>query len=157
SVPLNLGNSGTYAGTNRQTAYNAAAAITHTFSASFLADLRMGFSRFNMHNLDAQAPSSGPGLGSQLGVPFSNQLPQANGVPIFNISGYTGIGGPASIPTIRLENTFNPLANFTKIRGSHTLKFGSSLVRRQIIDFQMNQGNGLFSFDTNFTANPNSP
>jgi hypothetical protein len=157
SIPLNLGNSGTFASTNRQTAYNAVAAITHTFSSSFVADFRMGFSRFNMHNLDSQAPSNGPGLGTQLGVPFSNQLPQANGVPIFNISGYTGIGGPASIPTIRLENTFNPLANFTKIGGSHTLKFGTSLVRRQIIDFQMNQGNGLFSFDTNFTANPNSP
>ena len=112
----------------------------------------MGFSRFNMHNLDAQAPSSGPGLGTQLGVPYSNQLPQANGMPIFSPSGYTGIGGPASIPTIRLENTFNPIVNFTNIRGSHTLKFGTSLVRRQIIDYQMNQGNGLFNFDTNFTA-----
>lgn len=157
SIPLNLGNSGTYAGTNRQTAYNAVAAITHTFNPTLLADFRMGFSRFNMHNLDSQAPSNGPGLGTQLGVPFSNQLPQANGIPIFNISGYTGIGGPAAIPTIRLENTFNPLINFTKVRGRHTLKFGTSLVRRQIIDFQMNQGNGLFSFDANFTANPNSP
>jgi hypothetical protein len=157
SIPLNLGNSSTYAGTNRQTAYNAVAGVIHIFSPTLLADFRMGFSRFNMHNLDAQAPSSGPGLGSQLGVPFSNQLPQANGVPIFSVSGYTGIGGPASIPTIRLENTFNPVVNFTDIRGNHTLKFGTSLVRRQITDFQMNQGNGLFNFDTNFTANPNSP
>ena len=157
SIPLNLGNSTTYAGTNHQTAYNAVASLTHIFRPTFLMDLRMGFSRFNMHNLDAQAPSSGPGLGTLLGVPFSNQLPQANGMPIFTPSGYTGIGGPASIPTIRLENTFNPVVNFTNIRGNHTLKFGTSLVRRQIIDFQMNQGNGLFNFDTNFTANPNSP
>ena len=157
SIPLNLGNSGAYAGTNRQTAYNAVAAYTHVFSPTFLVDFRMGFSRFNMHNLDAQAPSSGPGLGTQLGVPYSNQLPQANGMPIFSLSGYTGIGGPAAIPTIRLENTFNPVGSFTKIYGNHTLKFGSSLVRRQIIDYQMNQGNGLFNFDTNFTANPNSP
>jgi hypothetical protein len=157
SIPLNLGNSTTYAGTNNQTAYNAVASLTHVFSPTFIMDVRMGFSRFDMHNLDAQAPSSGPGLGTQLGVPNSNQLPQANGMPIFSPSGYTGIGGPASIPTIRLENTFNPVVNFTNIRGKHTLKFGTSLVRRQIIDYQMNQGNGLFNFDTNFTANPNSP
>jgi hypothetical protein len=157
SIPLNLGNSSTYAGTNQQTAYNAVASVTHVFSPTFLVDFRMGFSRFNMHNLDAQAPSSGPGLGTQLGVPYSNQLPQANGMPIFSPSGYTGIGGPASIPTIRLENTFNPVISFTNIRGNHTLKFGASIVRRQITDFQMNQGNGLFNFDTNFTANPNSP
>jgi hypothetical protein len=56
-----------------------------------------------------------------------------------------------------LENTFNPVVNFTNIRGSHTLKFGTSIVRRQITDFQMNQGNGLFNFDTNFTADPNKP
>jgi hypothetical protein len=157
SIPLNLGNSSTYAGTNRQTAYNAVAAITHVFTPTFLMDLRMGFSRFNMHNLDAQAPASGPGLGTQLGVPYSNQLPQANGMPIFSISGYTGIGGPASIPTIRLENTFNPVVSFTNIRGRHTLKFGTSLVRRQIIDFQMNQGNGLFNFGNTITDNPNTP
>jgi hypothetical protein len=157
SIPLNLGNSNTYAGTNNQTAYNAVSGLTHTFSPSFLGDFRMGFSRFNMHNLDAQAPPSGPGLGTLLGVPDSNQLPQANGMPIFSPSGYTGIGGPASIPTIRLENTFNPVANFTNLRGNHTLKFGTSLVRRQIVDFQMNQGNGLFNFDTNFTADPNKP
>jgi Carboxypeptidase regulatory-like domain len=157
SIPLNLGNSNTYAGTNNQIAYNAVAALTHTFSPSFLGDFRMGFSRFNMHNLDAQAPSNGPGLGTLLGVPYSNQLPQANGMPIFSPSGYTGIGGPASIPTIRLENTFNPVANFTNLRSNHTVKFGTSLVRRQIIDYQMNQGNGLFNFDTNFTADPNKP
>jgi hypothetical protein len=157
SIPLNLGNSSTYAGTNRQTAYNAVAGITHVFSPTFLVDFRMGFSRFNMHNLDAQAPSSGPGLGTQLGVPYSNQLPQANGMPIFNVSGYTGIGGPASIPTIRLENTFNPVVNFTYIHGTHNLKFGTSIVRRQIIDFQMNQGNGLFSFGNTITDNLNSP
>jgi hypothetical protein len=157
SVPLNVGNSATYAGNATHVAYNAVAAITHIFSPSFLVDVRMGFSRFNLHNLDAQAPSSGPGLGQQLGVPNSNQLPQANGMPIFNISGYTGIGGPASIPTIRLENTFNPLVNFSYIRANHTIRFGTNLVRRQIIDFQMNQGNGLFSFDSTFNNNPNSP
>jgi len=157
SVPLNLGNSGSFASTNIQVAHNVVLALTHGFSPTLVGDFRMGFSRFDMHNLDSQAPSSGPGLGTLLGVPNSNQLPEANGMPIFNVSGYTGISGPASIPTIRLENTFNPVANLTKTLGSHTLKFGSSLVRRQIIDYQMNQGNGLFSFDANFTANPNSP
>jgi hypothetical protein len=157
SIPLNLGNSSTYAGNAQITAHNAVAAMTHVFSPTFLVDFRMGFSRFNLHNLDAQAPSSGPGLGTQLGVPYSNQLPQANGMPIFNLSGYTGIGGPASIPTIRLENTFNPVVNFTNIRGNHTLKFGTSIVRRQIIDFQMNQGNGLFNFGNTFTDDPNKP
>ncbi|HZT29019.1 MAG TPA: carboxypeptidase-like regulatory domain-containing protein [Bryobacteraceae bacterium] len=157
SIPLSLGNSSTYTGKAPLNSYNSVIGVTHVFSPTFLVDFRMGYSRFNLQNVDMQAPSSGPGLGLQLGVPYSNQLPQANGVPIFGISGYTGIGGPAAIPTIRLENTFNPVVNFTLIRGGHTIRFGTNLVRRQIIDFQMNQGNGNFSFDSTFTDNPNSP
>src|SRR5262249_23912436 len=75
STPLSLGNSGTYAGSAPLNSYNAVIAGTHVFSPTFLVDDRMGYSRFNLHNLDSQAPSSGPGLGTQLGVPFSNQLP----------------------------------------------------------------------------------
>jgi hypothetical protein len=119
----------------------------------------MGFSRFDMGNLYPQAEAldtTKPGLGTQLGVPNSNQVPLSHGVPIFTAAGYSGTGGPSSIPTIRLENTFNPVANFTWIRGRHTVKFGTNLIRRQIIDFQANQGNGAFSFTRTFTGDPNN-
>ncbi len=157
SVPLSLGNSTTYAGSAPLIAYNAVIALTHIFSPAFLLDVRMGYSRFNLHNLDTTAPASGEGLGEQLGIANSNQGPKANGVPIFSLSGYTGIGGPASIPTIRYENTFNPVANFTRLVGNHTLRWGANLVRRQITDFQTNEGNGQYTFDSTFTDNPNSP
>jgi len=78
-------------------------------------------------------------------------------LPIFSPSNYSGIGGPAALPTLRLENTFNPNVTLTKVSGAHTIKFGTNIVRRQIIDFQTNQGDGLFNFDPTFTANPNSP
>jgi hypothetical protein len=157
STPVSLGNSTTYAGRAQSNNYNNVLAWTHLFSPTFLIDSRMGYSRFAMRNVDATAPSTGPGLGQQLGVPNSNQEPQALGFPIFSISGYTGIGGPASIPTIRYENTFNPVANFTKMLGAHTLKFGVNLVRRQIVDFQDNSGNGQFTFDSTFDNDPNKP
>ncbi len=157
SIPVNLGNNTTYAGRAPMANYNSVIAWTHQFSATFLVDTRMGYSRFNMHNIDATAPTSPPGLGQLLGVPNSNQEPESYGFPIIAISGYTGIGGEASIPTIRLENTFNPIVTFTKLMGPHTLKWGVSFVRRQIIDFQDNSGNGSFSFDATFTDNPNVP
>src|SRR5207248_4873293 len=46
--------------------------------------------------------------------------------------------------------------SFTKLHGAHTLRFGTNIVRRQIIDFQTNQGDGLFNFDTTFTSDPNN-
>ena len=154
-LPVGLGNSTTYAGTNELVAHHAVLAATHVFSPSFILDVRMGYGRFNLHALkDGAAP--GANLGEKLGIHNANQGPFSYGLPIFSPSNYTGIGGPASLPTIRLENTFNPNINFTKLRGAHTLKFGTSIVRRQIIDFQTNQGDGLFSFDPTFTSDPNN-
>ncbi len=157
SIPVSLGNSTNYAGRAPMANYNNVLAWTHLFSPTFLVDARMGYSRFAMRNVDATAPSTGPGLGQLLGVPNSNQEPESLGFPIFAISGYTGIGGPAAIPTIRYENTFNPVVNFTKMMGRHSLKWGVNAVRRQITDFQDNSGNGQYTFDSTFTDNPNTP
>ena len=154
-TPLGLGNSTTYAGTNNLVAHHAVLAATHAFSATFIVDARFGYGRFNLHALkDGSEP--GANLGEKLGVKKSNQGPFSYGLPIFSPSSYTGIGGPAALPTIRLENTFNPTVSFTKIRGTHTIKFGTNIVRRQIIDFQTNQGDGLYSFDPTFTSDPNN-
>jgi hypothetical protein len=152
---VGLGNSTTYAGTNNLVAYHAVLAATHIFSPTFIVDARMGYGRFNLHALkDGAEP--GANLGDKLGVKNSNQGPFSYGLPIFAPSSYTGIGGPAALPTIRLENTFNPNITFTKIHGSHSIRFGTNIVRRQIIDFQTNQGDGLFNFDPTFTSEPNN-
>ena len=160
SIPLNLhnGNTSITPGNAQFNNTNAILSWAHIFSPTFLSDFRMGYGRFDMGDLypQAEALTSGPGLGEQLGVPNSNQTPKSHGVPIFLIASYSGISGPSSIPTNRYENTFNPAANFTNIRGSHTLRFGINVVRRQIVDFQANQGNGLFSFTRTFTGDPNS-
>jgi hypothetical protein len=155
SVPVGLGNSTTYAGSNNLVAYHAVASATHLFSPTFIVDARFGYGRFNLHALKDGA-AAGANLGEKLGVKNSNDGPFSYGLPIFSPSSYTGIGGPAALPTIRLENTFNPNISFNLIRGEHSFKFGTNIVRRQIIDFQTNQGDGLFSFDPTFTSDPNN-
>lgn len=155
SVPVGLGNLATYAGTSDLVAHHAVISGTHVFSPTLIMDARFGYGRFNLHALKDGA-SEGAQLGEKLGVKNSNQGPFSNGIPVFSPSNYTGIGGPGSLPTIRLENTFNPNVSFTKLMGAHTLKFGTSIVRRQIIDFQTNQGDGSYSFDRNFTSDPNN-
>jgi outer membrane receptor protein involved in Fe transport len=153
--PVGLGNSTTYTGTSDLVAHHIVVAGTHVFSPTFILDARFGFARFNLHGLkDGSEP--GANLGEKLGVKNSNQGPFSWGFPIFSPASYTGIGGSAAMPTIRLENTFNPNVSFTKIKGSHTIKFGTNIVRRQIIDFQLNQGDGLFSFSPAFTTDPNN-
>ncbi len=155
-VPVGLGNSTTYAGTNDLVAHHAVIAGTHVFNPTLIIDARFGYGRFHLNALKDGA-SPGANLGEKLGVKNSNQGPFSYGLPIFSPSNYSGIGGPAALPTLRLENTFNPNVTLTKVSGAHTIKFGTNIVRRQIIDFQTNQGDGLFNFDPTFTANPNSP
>ncbi len=153
--PVGLGNSSTYAGSNQLVAHHAVIAGTHVFSPTLVMDARFGYGRFNLHALkDGATP--GANLGEKLGVHNSNQGPFSYGLPIFSPANYTGIGGPASMPTIRLENTFNPNVSLTKLHGAHSIKFGVNIVRRQIIDFQTNQGDGSFSFDRTFTSDPNN-
>ncbi len=153
--PLSLGNDNTFAGHSNLVAYHAVAAGTHVFSPSLILDARMGFGRFNLHHLKVGA-SQGARLGEKLGIRNANQGPVSDGVPIFAPANYTGIGGPASLPTIRLENTFNPVVNFTHTRGGHSFRWGLNLIRRQIIDFQTNRGDGRFNFDRQFTSDPNN-
>ena len=153
-VPVGLGDPGTYAGSNTLVAHHAVIAATHVFNPTLIIDARFGYGRFNLHAIKDGEP--GANLGEKLGVKNSNQGPFAYGIPIFSPGGYTGIGSSAAMPTIRLENTFNPNISFTKIHGAHVIKFGTNIVRRQIIDFQLNQGDGLFSFNSTFTTDPNN-
>jgi hypothetical protein len=154
SVPVGLGNPGTYAGSNTLVAHHAVIAATHVFNPTFIVDARFGYGRFNLHAIKDGEP--GANLGEKLGVKNSNQGPFAYGIPIFSPSGYTGIGSSAAMPTIRLENTFNPNISFTKIHGAHVIKFGTNIVRRQIIDYQLNQGDGNYTFNSTFTTDPNN-
>jgi hypothetical protein len=154
-TPVGLGNDGTFAGNSDHVAHHAVIAATHVFGPTLLLDARMGFGRFNLHHLkDGAAPNAN--LGEKLGVRNSNQGPFSWGFPVFAPSGYTGIGGASSLPTIRLENTFNPTVNITKLHGTHSIRWGTNIVRRQIIDFQTNRGDGRFNFDRTFTSDPNN-
>jgi hypothetical protein len=155
-TPLSLGADSTFAGDSNLIAHHAVLSGTHVLSPTFVLEARIGFARFNLRHLKVGA-APGAKLGEKLGIPRSNQGPFSDGVPIIAPADYTGIGGPQSLPTIRLENTFNPFLSFTHLRGAHTIKWGTNIVRRQIIDFQTNRGDGRFNFNRNFTADPNSP
>ena len=154
STAVALGDKATFAGDSYLKNYQGVINWTHTFSPTLLLEGQMGYTRFNL-NYTQDGASLGAQLGEKLGVRGSNQGPDSDGIPIFSPSGYTGIGQTRSLPILRIENTFHPTIAVTKITGRHTLKAGFEARRRQMSEFQTNQGNGRFNFDRNFTANPN--
>ncbi len=153
SHPVMLGDEASFAGTSFQPVQHAAAAYTHIFSPTLINDVRIGFNRYrDDYTLAGTTPTEN--LGVELGVPNSNPNSLQTGLPIFSPASYEGIGMSRSLPIYRRENTFEELDNVTWTKGSHTIKFGVDVRRRQITEYQTNRGNGRFNFSTGFTSQP---
>src|SRR4051794_18954986 len=76
------------------------------------------------------------------------------GLSIVQISGLTTLGDASFIPILTTNNLFQEIANFTYVHGTHSIKFGADLRRRQTDAFQSPTARGQFNFDTNFTNDP---
>ncbi|MEP7366463.1 MAG: TonB-dependent receptor, partial [Acidobacteriota bacterium] len=152
--PVSLGDEGTFAGTSVLVAHQNVFSWTRTLSPTFLLDARMGFVRYDL-NYSQEGAYDGAKLGEKLGIANSNQGPRSDGIPIFSPQGYTGIGQTRSLPIVRVENTFHPAFNLTKLHNAHSFKWGFEARRRQMSEFQNNRGSGRFNFDRLFSSNPN--
>lgn len=155
SGPVGLGNEDTFAGDSKLNTYNANLSWIRTFTPSLIMEARMGFARFNLVFLQEGA-TPGSQLGEKAGFKGSNQGQNADGLPILSPAGYTGIGQTRSLPIYRVQNTFHPVVNLTKLMGSHTFKFGAEMRRRQVTQYQTNRGNGRYNFGRTFSDNPNN-
>jgi hypothetical protein len=84
--------------------------------------------------------------------------------PTLASQGFTGIvpGGPEGVESVgfnsfsigvnayyshHVNNTYQILDNFSKVVGTHTLKFGANYHYDQITDYEFGAKNGTFSFD----------
>jgi outer membrane receptor protein involved in Fe transport len=154
-IPVGLGNEDTFAGESLLVTWHNVLSWTHSFTPTLFMEAKMGFVRYDL-NYSQDGASDGAQLGELLGVRGSNQGPRSDGIPIFSPAGFTGIGQTRSLPIVRVENTFHPSVNFTRIRDRHTFKWGLEARRRQMSEFQNNRGSGRFNFSRLYTNNPNS-
>ena len=154
SIPVGLGDEGSFAGTASQPAQHAVFSYVRVISPRVVNEFRMGFNRFRVDYLaDQFAP--GAALGNELGLANSNVTPNEQNLPIVSPSNYFGIGQTRSLPIFRRENTFQYLDNMSATLGAHTLKWGVDFRRRQLTIYQTNQGNGRFNFSPAFTDSRN--
>jgi hypothetical protein len=63
-------------------------------------------------------------------------------------------GGASFLPLIEFENTFDYAGSMTWTKASHSIRFGASLIRRQVIDTQSSYPRGSYTFDGNATNDP---
>lgn len=149
--PVGVGNEDSFAGPAFNPTQHAVASYTKVFTPSFVNDLRVGFNRFVLDYTSIGAENGG-NLGNLLGVKNSNTHPLQSVLPIISPgSGYTGVGHSRSLPIFRRINMFQYSDNATWTHGSHILKFGGAIIRRQVTEYQTNRGNGRFNFTQAFT------
>ncbi len=153
SQPIPLGNEDSFAGTSFTPDQQAAASYIHIFSPKLINELRAGFNRFHL-SYSQQDVTTGSDFGNKFGIANSNTVPQQGGFPIISPANYEGIGQSRSLPIFRIENTYQGVDNVTYTLSKHTLKFGEDFRRRQISEYQTNQGNGRFNFGPTFTDLP---
>ena len=121
---------------------------THTFSPSLLNEFRLGVTR---SSFPFQVRSFGKDLPQKIGLPPivpPDTMPSFNnGTPAFN-TGTAGLRGATSWQIFDMVS---------RIRGSHTMKFGVEHRISRGNNFQRSNPSGSFTFNGNLTANAQSP
>ena len=127
-------------------------ADTKTFGPTAVNELRLHYTR--MVNLGNSAfPSGGLGvtlasLGFVTGPGTLGINPQdkaTEGVPGIGFNNYS-IGVPSYFAA-QYNNTYQLIDNFSKVKGTHTMKFGGSVHYDQITEHDFGANNGTFGFN----------
>jgi hypothetical protein len=120
--------------------YSLASGWTHTFSSTFLADFHFGWFRYNPQTAfwdQGATPMTGFGIP---GLNLPSQPLLTSGLSYFALGGNgqqgnqtisdfgNGLGVQrCNCPLTEKENQYQGVANFTKLHGNHTFKFGADV------------------------------
>ncbi|MDR3734882.1 MAG: carboxypeptidase regulatory-like domain-containing protein, partial [Acidobacteriaceae bacterium] len=147
--PIDPGGSVSYPGKANDVADQLILNYVHVFSPKTSLELKAGYTYIKniSHPLN-----EGTNAGNALGITNSNFNQFTSALPSFTISGYAPLGDSASLPLYDGDNIYQYGGSLTRVQGSHTLKYGAVLIRRQIYNEQPSSGDGAFGF----TTSPNS-
>jgi hypothetical protein len=148
------GPGGAFMGTGVQRTYSGGLNFDHIFSATFLAELRLGVSYYN--NV-AQPSDYGQNDSTAIGVPGVNISPFTSGFLSTQLN--DGISQPmtgysASLPWVRAEANIDLVNTWTKTLRNHSIKFGFDLkrVRDNLLQDQTYGPRGIYYFGSQQTA-----
>ncbi len=150
------GNENAFSGSDATRGQNGVLAYTNALTPNLVGEYRFGFSKYTSFLL--ASPLTDPVWSQIPGRDASDRFQPT--APIISPSGYGGLGDSRSEPQVRLEHTFENIANINWQRGEHGLKFGIDFRHRLISEPKVAPGQssfGRFNFDNTLTNNPASP
>ncbi len=125
---------------------NIQADWTHTFNGSTLNEFRASWLRFNFQDVLPATTTSPSSLGF---AGINPQFPQYASVPAISLTGYFSLGFSPDGPQPRIDSTYELADNFSKVVGSHTLKFGYDGKRYDVWNPFTFNNSGSFNFGGN--------
>lgn len=129
---------------------------TKTFGSAAVNEFRLGYFRLDTK---FNQPQGGTGVSlSSLGFASGENgapgiyvgTPSVEGVPEIDFNNFV-IGVP-SRPNQLVENIYQVLDNYSKVMGTHTVKFGGQYHYNQLEENLSNVANGNYFFGTNFNG-----
>src|SRR5712692_7903305 len=132
--------------------HNVSLGDTKTFGSATVNEFRLGFFRldtpFNqpLGGTQTKLAQLGFASGANRGPGIFVGSPALEGVPEMDFNNFS-IGVPSK-PIRVTQNSFQGLDNFSKVIGTHTLKFGGQYHYNQLEENLSNAANGLFFFGT---------
>ena len=140
---------GYFAGPAHLRAQSAATSYLYTFNPTLILQQTLGYARLANHTFP---PNYGNTAATQLGIPGVNIDADSSGLTPISVSGFRGLGDGTSTPIIDYNNIYQYAATVTKIAGQHSLKFGTNLIFRRLMQFQSNQAKGQFTFNSSASS-----
>lgn len=134
--------------------HNAVVGYDRAFTPTLFMQVRLGFQRFDNHEF---GPDFGTDYNNELGIPNGNIAghPETSGLAHFTGAGFatTGSCSGCAAPSSRIFNDYQINANFTWVRGKHTLGFGADLRRNEdTLTGAPDAGQGNLLFSGNYTS-----
>ena len=158
-VKINPGN-GIYPGNSTGDSQAYMADFVHVFSPTLVGEFKGGFTRLNIATLSA---NQGSNLSNIFGIPNADVNKYVSGLLNVSINGYTGpgscntLGDCTSVPIYEINNVFQEEGSLAWTKGSHNVKFGGGVIRRQENYYQIQNGTGQFTWSgATAGAPPNS-
>jgi hypothetical protein len=123
---------------------------THVFQSDLINEMHYGYVRTTY---GYTPPFDGTPICTKLGIPNCNNSADLGGIALIGGNGsqieYTGDYGPYLVP----QTSFDWNDSVSLVKGSHTIKAGASIIRRELNLFRPTAGKGFFNLCGNGGGN----
>ena len=140
---------GIYPGPSNANSQGYMADYIHIFSPTLVMELKGGFTRLN---LLTASPSNGTNQSQKFGMPNTDVNSLISGLATVYLTGFIGTGSDFTlgddryVPILDINNVFQESGSLTWTKGAHNVKFGGTVIRRDLNYFQNTFGLGYFEW-----------